>query len=124
MNQWKGYYGWSAGGNWSKGYESQGEPKSKGWSSGDLKKDKKKEKRWSKRFKNEESEDSEFENGETWHVDEEGWRYFMCKAGNGEDDLPLKVYELAYHKHVEFVQQLEKGWLDQADEDPESQAAK
>ena len=39
----------------------------------------------------------------------------MCKTGDGEDDLPLKVYELAYHKHVEFVQQLEKGWLDQAE---------
>ena len=44
----------------------------------------------------------------------------MCKT----DDLPLKVYELAYHKHVEFVQQLEKGWFDQAEEDPEGQAAK
>ena len=48
----------------------------------------------------------------------------MCKTGDKEDDLPPKVYEMAYHKHVDFVQQLEKGWFDKNEEDPESQAEK
>ena len=44
----------------------------------------------------------------------------MCKG----DEMPFRVYELAYSKHADFVQQLEKGWFDKNEEDPESQAAK
>ena len=38
--------------------------------------------------------------------------------------MPFRVYELAYSKHEQEVQQIEKGWFDNDEEDPESQAAK
>ena len=45
----------------------------------------------------------------------------MCKT----EAMPYRVYELAYCQHAEYVQQqIEKGWFDTDEEDPESQAAK